>query len=157
VNESRRVWTDVVFESWVQPIQNLKFLYETTIDIYGEDGNIHRAGASYATARGDAFVVEHRYDSARLINQLNIDFAVHLTRTLQTQAIINHSLDTDETSDTSLRLLYTPSCWGLALQATTTPDDDYRITLLFSLEGVGNVLGLSQDLSSSSGLGGVTP
>lgn len=157
VNERRRVWTDVVFESWVQPIQNLKFLYETTIDIYGEDGNNHRTGASYATARGDVFVVEHRYDSARLINQLNIDFAVHLTRTLQTQAIINHSLDTDETSDTSLRLLYTPSCWGLALQATTTPDDDYRITLLFSLEGVGNVLGLSQDLSSSSGLGGVTP
>lgn len=153
-NDRQRVWTAVDLESWLQPIPDLKLLYETKVDIYGAEGDNYRVGASYLTPQGNGLAAEHRYDPVQAINQLNLDLSLRLTRTLQAQALINHSLDTDETSDTSLRLLYTPSCWGLALQATTTPDDAYRVTLLFSLDGVGNILGLSQNISSGGGVGG---
>jgi len=155
-NDRKRVWTDVALESWLQPIPDLKLLYETNVDIYGEHGNNYRAGVSYGPPLGNSVTVEHRYDPTLTINQLNLDFSLRLTETLQAQAEVNHSLATDETSDTSIRLLYTPSCWGMALQATTTPDDAYRVTLLFSLDGVGNILGVSQNVSASGGQG-ITP
>lgn len=158
VAEPRRDFTDVILESWLQPLPDLKLIYETAWDVYGEGASNYQLGASYATAQGDSLLLAHRYDPAQVINQLNVDLTVRLARTLQAQAIVNHSLVTDETSDASLRLLYVPSCWGVALQATTTPDDDYRLTLMFSLEGVGNVLGLSQTMSSSSrGWQGINP
>ena len=155
IGERRRTLTDVAFESWLQPLPSVRVIYETTLDVYGDGTTRQQVGASYATPRGDIFLLEHRYDTETIINQLNLDLTVRLTRAWLAQAIVNHSMETDETSDTSLRLLYVPSCWGLALQATTTPDDAYRFTLQFSLEGVGNIIGLSQTMSSSGGWRGI--
>ncbi len=155
IDEEHRIFTDVAFESWLQPLPSLRLIYETTLDVYGDGAARQQVGASYVTPRGDRLLMEHRYDPATFINQLNLDLTVRLTRLWLAQAIVNHSMETDETSDTSLRLLYSPACWGMALQATTTPDDAYRVTLMFSLEGVGNVLGLSQTMSSAGGWKGI--
>ena len=155
LDDRRRTFTDVAFESWLQPLPELRLIYETDWDIYGDGATNYQLGASYFTPRGDTLYLEHRYDAAQVINQLNLVLSVRLATTLQAQAVVYHSLETDQTSDTSLRLLYQPACWGLALQATTTPDDAYRLSLMFSLEGVGNIMGLSQTLSSSGGWGGI--
>lgn len=149
INKPRRTFTDVTFQSGVQPVPRLTLAYKTNIDIYGDGATNYETGVSYDTLRGDWLRFAHRYDAAEIINQLNFDLSVRLASTLRTQAIVNHSLETRDTSEASLRLLYEPACWGLALQATTTPDDAYRFSMLFSLEGIGKVMGFSQDIASS--------
>lgn len=153
--ERRRNFTDIVFESWLQPLPDMKLIYETEWDVYGDGATNYQLGASYATPRGDSLLLEHRYDAAQVVNQLNLALSVRLARTVRAQAVLFHSLDTDETSDASVRLLYEPACWGMALQASTTPDDAYRISLMFSLEGVGNIMGLSRTVSTSGGWSGL--
>lgn len=154
-DQERHLFTDIDFESWLQPLPDLKLIYETMWGVYGEGAKKYDLGASYTTPRGDNLLVEHRYDSSQDINQLNLDVTVRLASTLRAQAGIKHSLAIDETSDATLRLLYEPACWGLALQASTTPDDAYRLSLIFSLEGVGNVLGISRAMSAPSGWNGL--
>ena len=155
--QQRQDFTDIDFESWLRPIPDLQLIYKTTWDVHDDGKNIYDVAASYATPRGDKLRVDHRYNSASSINQLNFNVRVHLIENWQAQAVVNHSMVTNETSDASLRLLYSPACWAMALQATTTPDDDYRFALLFSLEGVGNIMGLSQTFSSSGDSEVVTP
>jgi len=152
----RKTFTNVVLESWVQPVQKFRVLYNTAWDVYEDEAAYYQTGMSYTNERKDNMLVAYRYSGVSNINQFNVNLGVRLSRTLTAQAIVNHSLETSKTTDSSLRLLYAPECWGMALQATTTPDESYRFTLLFSLEGVGNILGLSQTLSSG-GAGGVTP
>lgn len=154
--ERRRSFTNVLLNTWVQPVPKLRVLYRTAWDVYEDTVAFYQTGVSYSNLRDDKVLVAYRYNGPSDINQLNFNLGVRLARTLKAEAIVNHSLETDETIDSSLRLLYEPECWGMAFQATTTPDESYRFTLLFSLEGVGNILGLSQTMSSS-GVGSVTP
>lgn len=156
LDQDRRPFTNVVFDSWVQPIPKLRVLYQTAWDVYEDESAYYRTGVSYANQRDDKLLLAYRYNGPNDINQLNLNMGVRLARTLKAEAIVNHSLETSETTDSSLRLIYEPECWGVALQATTTPDESYRFTLLFSLEGVGNILGFSQALSSSL-TDGLTP
>ncbi len=150
--------TNPVLDSWMRPLENLQLLYKASWDVHGGGTGYYQLGASYNTSRGDAISVEHLYDPSQLIDQLNLTASVRLTHTLQAQALIDHSLQINQTSNASLRLLYNPACWGMILQATTTPDNSYRVALLFSLDGVGNIMGLSQTLSSLGGSrGNLTP
>lgn len=152
----RRPFTDVTFDSGLQLVPQMTLTYQTLWDVHGDGATNYQLGANYDTLRGDRLRLAHRYDVATLVNQLNLDLSVRLTTTLQAQALVNHSLETRETSEAALRILYEPSCWGVALQAATTPDDAYRFTMMFSLEGIGKVMGFSQDFSSSRG-GSFTP
>lgn len=149
--QERRSFTNVVFDSWVQPVPKLRVLYQTAWDVYEDTTAYYQTGVSYANQRDDKLLLAYRYNGPSDINQINLNLGVRLARTLRAEAIVNHSLEAKETTDSSLRLVYEPECWGMALQATTTPDESYRVTLLFSVEGVGNIVGLSQNLSSLVG------
>ncbi len=157
INKPRQNFTDITVETGVQPVPRLSLTYKTNVDVHGDGADSYEMGASYDTLRGDRLRFARRYDAVALINQLNLDLSVRLATVLRAQAIVNHSLETRETSDASLRLLYEPSCWGLAVQATTTPDDAYRFTMMFSLEGIGNLIGFGQDISSSTTTNKKTP
>lgn len=147
--QERRSFANVTFDSWVQPVPRLRVLYQTEWDVYEATTAYYLTGVSYANQRDDSILVSYQYNGLSDINQLNLNFGVRLARTLMAEASINHSLETSETTDSALRLIYQPECWGMALQASTTPDESYRFTLLFSLEGIGNIFGLSQTLSFS--------
>jgi len=150
LNTPRRPFTDITFESGVQPIPQMSLTYQTLWDVHGDGGTNYQIGANYDTARGDRFRMANRYDEASHINQLNFDLNVRLAKTLRAQAVVNHSLETRETSGAALRLLYEPACWGMAVQATTTPDDAYRFTMMFSLEGIGKIMEFRQEIAPAT-------
>lgn len=154
---SRQDFTDIGLESWVQPIPRLQLLYNTAFDVHNDGRNVYDVAVSYASLRGDKLRLDRRYDSLGAINQLNLNMSVYLADRWQAQAVVNHSMALKETSDASLRLLYLPPCWGMALQATTTPDDAYRFALLFSLEGIGNIMGMSETFASPTPVSTKTP
>jgi len=62
------------------------------------------------------------------------------------EGLLQHSFEIQKTSEASLGLVYSPNCWSVELLAATTVEEDYRFSMMFSLEGIGNVGGLSQTL-----------
>jgi len=149
LNMPRRPFTDITFDSGVRPVPRVTLTYRTLVDVHGDGATNYQVGANYATLRGDRLRLVNRYDEATHVNQLNFDLNVRLAETLRAQAIVNHSLETRETSGAALRLLYEPACWGMALQATSSPDDAYRFTMMFSLAGIGKIMEFRQDIAPS--------
>jgi LPS-assembly protein len=156
-DQERHLFTDIDFQSWLQPVPDFKLIYESSWGVYGEGAEKYNVGASYTTPRGDNLLTEYRYDTTQLqeINQINFNLTVRLATALRAQAVVKHSLAANETSDATLRLLYEPACWGVALQGTTTADNAYQVSLIFSLEGIGNITGFSQTMAAPPGWSGL--
>lgn len=162
IREARRDLTDardthkplsvMTTELEIMPLPALRTHYESDLDMYGRGFTRYelRNDASFSFAD---IGLEYRYDKNLEVNQLNADSYIALSDKLSLEGGFFHSFDTDKTSDAYLGLLYEPECWAMEFQVATTDEDDFRFTLVFQLEGVGNVLGLSQTLYATDTLG----
>lgn len=148
-NDHHRPFSAVYIEAGLYPLQELSFLYKTNWDVYHKGILNYELTSTYSDADGDNLSFGYRYYPAQTVNQINFDATKKLTETLLAQGIFDHSLSYDETSTASLRVLYNPACWALEMLASTATNEDYRFTILFSLEGVGNIIGLHQSFRTT--------
>jgi LPS-assembly protein len=143
-DDHRRPFSDIAIEAGAYPLDSLSLIYKTKWNVYGRGILNYELTSSYSNEDGDALGLEYRYYPSLAINQVNVNLTKKITENMLTQAIFNHSLATDETSEASLRIFYNPACWAMEMLASTATNEDYRFTVLFSLEGVGNIVGLNQ-------------
>lgn len=152
---TRRPFSVITTEFGIIPIENLRFYYESDLDIYGRGFTRYELRTDGMMFDVADFSLEYRYEKDLAINQLNGDSYFALTDAVSIKGGFLHSFNIDKTSEAFFGLLYQPECWAMEFLATTTDEDDYRFTLVFQLEGIGNVLGINQTLYSMDS-GGVS-
>ncbi len=144
VSDHHRPFSDIAIEVGAYPIKDLSLIYKTNWNVYGRGILNYELTTAYSNENGDSAGLEYRYYPSKDINQVNLNLTKIISDALLTQAIFNHSLSTDETSEASLRIFYHPACWSMEMLASTATNEDYRLTVLFSLDGVGNIAGLNR-------------
>ncbi len=146
-DDHRRPFSDISIEAGLYPLNGLGLIYKTNWNVYGNGILNYELTSSYRNEKGDSLNLEYRYYPVMTINQVNANFVKKVTADLETQAIFEHSLSTDETSTASLGVVYNPACWAMEMLVSTATDEDYRFTMLFSLEGIGNIIGLNRTIN----------
>ena len=146
--EGKEPFSAVNFEAKASPFTSLTLGYKSDWDVYGRGMTKYEMASNWHDVRGDGLNLEYRYEKGTEVRQLNTDLTVVFTDTLLAQAMVAYSFDANEASDAKLRIFYNPACWSLEFLAANTADGDYRFTMIFNLEGVGNILGLNQTLYS---------
>ncbi len=142
--DNRRPLSAINFDMGVYPVEALQLSYKSDLDIYGRGFTKYEVQSRYSGIEDYNLGLEYRYEKDVAVNQLNANVLATLTDTLSLKGGVQHSFEIDKTTEASLGLFYKPECWALELLASTTPDDDYRFHIIFSLEGIGKVGGLSQ-------------
>ena len=157
--DKSRPYSDVLFEFELYPFERLTVRYETAVSVHGAGTTYYHFAARHDNLNGDILSLDYRYkrnpeaiepyfydevgnDS---LHELNFALKRILSEQIAIQGDIAQSLSKDRTVETTLRLLYTPSCWSMEILASKTPDDK-RIAFIFSLAGLGKVMGLGTDL-----------
>ncbi len=145
--DHRHPFSDIAIEAGAYPVSSLSLIYKTKWNVYGRGILNYELTSAYSNENGDAIGLEYRYYPSSAVNQVNVNVTKKITTHFLAQAIFDHSLATDETSQASLRLFYDPACWSMEMLASTATNEDYRLTILFSLEGVGNIVGVNRAIS----------
>lgn len=143
-DDHHRPLSNIAIEAGLYPLPAWSMIYKTQWNVYGRGILNYELTSNYSNDNKDSVGFGYRYYPAQTVNQININLTKNFTHVLMAQAIFDHSLSTDETSDASLRLFYNPACWSMEILAATATDEDYRFTVLFSLEGVGNIIGFNK-------------
>jgi LPS-assembly protein len=158
--DRQRQFSDVLVDLDVYPLPNLRLNYETAISVYGQGATYYKIFSSYADAFGNAAFVDFNYqrdpsatrpffyseEATESEQKLTLGLLAHVSQALSVQGDLTQVWRTEAARDVdhleeSVRVLYRPSCWALELSASKTPDDK-RIALVFSLTGIGELLGL---------------
>jgi LPS-assembly protein len=158
--DRQRPLSDVLFELDVRPLSGLRLNYETALSVYGQGVPFYKILSAYGDGRHNLFV-DYTYQrnpgAVRpfFYNALPTESERKLTLALLSQLSETIVLQGDHTEiwraegarrlrdiNQSIRLLYQPTCWAVALSFEKTPDDR-RIAILFSLTGIGDLLGIA--------------
>lgn len=141
-------WLPVDLELTWNPLARYAVTYKTLIGVHGEGVTRYEVNTDLTNRRNDHLAFGYRYGRVHEIDQVNAGVLVNLSKQVLFGSSIAHSLATDQTVEGMVRLLYAPACWNVELKLATSPDDDYRATIVFSLEGIGKVFGLNQTIAS---------
>jgi LPS-assembly protein len=166
--DQQRPLSDVLFELDLRPLERMRFNYESALSSYGQGFTYYKILSSYSDRRGHHLYVDYNYlkdaqatrpfffnDQPTISEQrLTVGLEAPLTRTILLQGAHTEIWRTEggrEIRDLnqSARLLYHPTCWAVALQASRDREDT-RIALVFSLTGIGDLLGIGLEGSSIS-------
>lgn len=158
--DQRHPFSDVLLELDSTPLPRLRLSSQTAISVYGQGITYYQVLSSYSDPAGNSVFVNFNYQRDPQATRpffyitqptepqknLSLGVTAHLTNSFSFQGNLTQVWYTTEGRnlddlDESLRLLYHPSCWALALEASKTTDDQ-RVALVFSLTGIGNLLGL---------------
>jgi len=142
--DRRRPFDPVNFDLRFYPASGLVITSDSYLDVYGAGFKRYEILGHYTTMSGYKMGLEYRYNRDEAVDQLNGNLAMQLADFVRFEGDFKYSFATESTSDASLELIYSPECWSMELLAATTIDGDYRFSLMFSLEGIGNVGGWSE-------------
>lgn len=145
-NDKHRPYSDIAIEADVAPLENLGLGYKTNWNVYGRGIMNYQFTSRFSDNRGDAFGMEYRYETYADVNQINSYASLQLTEALSANVNLAYSLYVDEISDGSFHIFYDPGCWTLDFMANTTPEDDYRFSLVVTFEDIGKVIGFDEKL-----------
>ena len=124
------------------PSEGVSLSYKTDLDMYGDGFTKYELQSKLTSQDGDNLAVEYRYEMANAINQLNANAKTSLSEKISLTGDLQHSLETDKTTEATIGLLYDPECWSMEFLLSSTPDDDYRFAVIFALE-IGKRAGVS--------------
>jgi LPS-assembly protein len=150
--DKRRPFSDINLTLDTYPLPRWQLKYETDYSVYGEGFTQYNLYSRYTSSRGDKFYLDYRYEKYTEVSEINAAIQARVTDTFYLEGEVRHSFFTDETVRSSIGIVYHPECWAVELRAEDTPDDD-RVSLMFSLVGLGEKLGIG--LSSDLGEGGL--
>jgi len=155
--ESDTPFTPVNMRLAYYPLNDLRFIYRTDVDVYGEGFLKHVVEGDYRNSRGDIFSLDYRYDKETTRDDLNdLNSLRDLQReTSSVRALarvglfynwsagysIERSIEDEKTVEQIFNLIYHPSCWSVEFTADQTPGDE-KYTIMFRLANIGSPLGL---------------
>ena len=149
-------FSDLHFELTVRGFENLFFLYETTVSVYGEGITTYSLETSYKNKRGDYLNLDYRYKlhpdidppyffseaESESLHEIRVNLASRLSSLFSVKFNATHSLSSNSTVDSTFGLVYHNPCWNLEFAATRNTGDN-SFYLLFSLAGIGSSFDLS--------------
>ena len=155
--ESDTPFTPVNMRLQYNPLKDLRFIYRTDVDVYGEGFLKHLVENNYRNSRGDIFSLDYRYDKGTILDDLNdlnqLDDLQGKTSSIKARArvglfynwivgySIESSLEDDKTVEQTFNLIYAPACWSVEFAANQTPGDE-KYTVMFRLANIGSPFGL---------------
>jgi len=123
------------------PISELKVIYKTDYDVYGDGVIFYGLESYYHNSRGDFLNLDYRYDRAADIHQINVGARAQLFDTVFAAYDIEHSLSESQVIEQNISLMYQPACWSVELKSRYTPGD-HTVMVIFNLANIGTPLGL---------------
>jgi LPS-assembly protein len=141
VATDREPWGNFYALVELQPTNRIYMEADATYNPYTEDFTAYNALMRLSDERGDAIMLDYRFlkDS---VNWLSAELRLAVTSEWAVSYI--NSTDFDDNSRTfenTLQVSYTGQCWGVRALFTETVDDQ-GFFLIFSLKGLGEVLGM---------------
>lgn len=144
VGDTREPFSPINLDLRFYPIAGLSITSDSFLDIYGRGFVQYEILSHYTGLSGSDFGLEYRYKKDEAVDQLNGNFAFGLTDYVTLEGNFLHSFEIAKTSEASLGLTYSPNCWSAKFLVTTTVEEDYRLSVMFSLAGIGQVGGFSE-------------
>jgi len=138
--ESNTPLTPVAIKTGFYPLQLLRLMYRTDIDMYGEGAYRHAIEADYLSERGDTLGLDYRYDMLTDVNSVSGSAWYLLPYNFAAGYTLERALETSETISEKIRLRYTLPCWSVELSSDTTPGDQ-TFMVTFRLANIGNAFG----------------
>ena len=125
------------------PLNDLRFVYRTDIDVYGDGFLKHTVESDYRNSRGDLFSVDYRYidEDVERTNSIRAAASVGLFYNFRAGYSIERSIEDEKTVEERFNLIYQPSCWSVELASNYTPGNQ-KVTIMFRLANIGSPLGL---------------
>jgi len=127
------------------PLNELRFVYRTDVDMYGDGFVKHTVEGDYRNSRGDLFSVDYRYlkqgADVTQTNSIKTAASVGLYYNLRAGYSIERSIEDSKTVQERFNLIYQTSCWSVELASNYIPGDQ-KITIMFRLANIGTPLGL---------------
>lgn len=142
-------WTPVNFEVGYLPLPQLRVIYETDVDVYGEGILTHSLEGGYLNSRGDMLAADYRYNKPDDIDSFAVNARVHLFNNFLAAYSIERSIAGSITVEENIALVYNPSCWSVEVASYSTPGEQ-KFMLTFRLANIGNPFGL--DLPGMPGM-----
>jgi len=139
--QSNTPLTPVEVKTGFYPLQLLRLMYRTDIDVYGDGAYRHAIEADYLSERGDTLGLDYRYDLLTDVNSVSGSAWYLLPYNFAAGYSVERAIETSETIEEKIRLRYTQPCWSVELSSDTTPgDQSYMLT--FRLANIGTSFGL---------------
>ncbi len=156
-SESDTPFTPVNLRLAYYPINDLRFIYRTDVDVYGDGFLKHTVESDYRNSRGDLFSLDYRFvdENIETVLDENGDQIENLYKTSSIQAALSvglfynfragysleRSIEDSKTVQETINLIYKPSCWSVELASDYTPGNQ-KVTIMFRLANIGSPLGL---------------
>ncbi len=151
--DEQHPFSDVSLIFDLTAIKNISFTYDTAISMYGQGVTHYDIITRYHTEQGERLSLDYRYnrtpgleppyyftdEQTDSLHELNLSLGMQLLETLTAEYSLAHSWTTSKTVESSVRLTYQPSCWGVELLASQASDEN-RVAILFSFTGIGKVM-----------------
>lgn len=164
-SESDTPFTPVNMRLAYFPLNDLRLVYRTDVDVYGDGFLKHTVEGDYRNSRGDLFSLDYRYAKEITLDEVtqddlndvnNLEELVELvSKTSSIKAAarvgliynwsvgysIESSIEDNITVQQTFNLIYAPACWSVEFAADQTPGDE-KYTIMFRLANIGSPLGL---------------
>lgn len=151
-SESDTPLTPVNMRLAYYPLNDLRFIYRTDVDVYGDGFLKHLVEGDYRNSRGDIFSLDYRYDSGinwddedglddEKTSSVSAAARVGLFYNWSAGYSIERSIEDEKTVEQTFNLIYHPSCWSVEFAADQTPGDE-KYTIMFRLANIGSPIGL---------------
>jgi len=126
------------------PVRELRLLYKTDVDVYGDGFQTHSLEGGYLSSRGDMLLADYSYNEPYNIDSISLNARLKLFYNLLALYQVERSISGSLTVEENIGLVYSAPCWSVEVSSNTTPDDQ-KFMLVFRLANIGNPFGF--DLS----------
>lgn len=140
--DQRHPFSDLALDLELAPFPAASLRYQTALGMYGEGVRSYQLQGRYRNSGRDNLQFDYNYVRGSA-NDLSLSMQLGLTQKLAARYSTTLSLLEDHKTGESLSLLYTPQCWSMEL-TVTEDSNDRRLTLVFSLTGIGKALEIDQ-------------
>ncbi|MHB1348416.1 MAG: LPS-assembly protein LptD [Desulfobulbaceae bacterium] len=137
-------FTPVNFKLGFMPVRELRLLYKTDVDVYGDGFQTHSLEGGYLSSRGDMLLADYSYNEPYNIDSISLNARLKLFYNLLALYQVERSISGSLTVEENIGLVYSAPCWSVEVSSNTTPDDQ-KFMLVFRLANIGNPFGF--DLS----------
>jgi len=164
-SESDTPFTPVNMRLAYFPLNDLRLVYRTDVDVYGDGFLKHTVEGDYRNSRGDIFSLDYRYEKEISLNEITrddlndlnnlVELVELMSKTSSIKAAarvgliynwsvgysIERSIEDEKTVEQIFNLIYHPSCWSVEFAADQTPGNE-KYTIMFRLANIGSPFGL---------------
>ncbi len=142
--EEQTPWTPLEIKAGFYPLRDLRLVYRSDIDVYG-DGVIKQSlESSYTNQRGDRFFFDYFFNNEESEIQgresVRAGFAISPVHFIRASYYIDRSLSNKKTIQDNFRIAYIDKCWSVAFTTSYTPGDR-KFMITFNLANIGTPFG----------------